>query len=690
MADSLHPAVFDALNAGLIVLDRDRRILEWNAWMASASGHSAEAVRGRTLTEVFPHAELERLGAAVKSAFDSGVSGLLTHALHPSLFPLKTRSGRTLLHDVTVSALSSTPEAICLIHVADVTMAVRRERYLRDRQNARYDAVMASAPDVILTLDGDGVIRLANPSAVGQFGYSEQELVNQPATALFTAESGWGRIWQAVVNNERLRLPAELVARRKDGSLSHVEVSASRWQDDSHVFVTMILRDINERRAAESALRTSEQQARTSAEALAELNATLEQRVHERTTQLLKVEEALRQSQKMEAIGQLTGGIAHDFNNLLQGIIGALNVVQKRLGEGRISDVDRFVEGALSSADRASALTHRLLAFSRRQPVDPRPVDVNQLISSMEELLRRSIGDRIRMHIVATKDPWLVRCDVNQMENALLNIAINARDAMPDGGTLTIKTVNQVIDQSRASIRGLKPGPHLCLTIADSGIGMPPDVKARAFDPFFTTKPMGQGTGLGLSMIYGFVHQSQGSVQIESEVGKGTTIEICLPRYHGGLEQDVIAPAGSSHTRADRNEVVLVVEDEPIVRMLVVEVLNDLGYRALEASDGADALRIIESAQRIDLLVTDIGLPDINGRQVADAARVKRPNLMILFMTGYAESAASSEFLEKGMEIIGKPFTIEKLAVKIREMTERRAGTTTGDLVAPSPSARTT
>jgi len=294
------------------------------------------------------------------------------------------------------------------------------------------------------------------------------------------------------------------------------------------------------------------------------------------------------------------------------------------------------------------------------------------------------------MHIVATTDPWLVRCDVNQMENALLNIAINARDAMPDGGTLTIKTVNQVLDQSRASIRGLKPGPHLCLTIADSGIGMPPDVKARAFDPFFTTKPMGQGTGLGLSMIYGFVHQSQGSVQIESEVGKGTTIEICLPRYHGGLEQDVIAPAGSSHTRADRNEVVLVVEDEPIVRMLVVEVLNDLGYRALEASDGADALRIIESAQRIDLLVTDIGLPDINGRQVADAARVKRPNLMILFMTGYAESAASSEFLEKGMEIIGKPFTIEKLAVKIREMTEHRAGTTTGDLVAPSPSARTT
>ena len=689
MAHSLQPAIFDALNAGLIVLDRDRRIVQWNAWMASASGFSFDAVRGKTLAEVFPSAELARLAAAVKSAFDSGASGLLTHALHPSLFPLKTRSGRKLLHDVTVSALSSMPEAICLIHVADVTMAVRRERYLRDRQNARYDAVVASAPDVILTLDGEGVIRFANPSAVGQFGYSEQELVNQPATGLFTAESGWDRVWGAAVNDERLRQPAELVARRKDGSLSPVEVSASRWQDDSHVFVTMILRDISERRAAESALRTSEQQARTSAEALAELNATLEQRVHERTTQLLKVEEALRQSHKMDAIGQLTGGIAHDFNNLLQGIIGALNVVQKRIGEGRISDVDRFVEGALSSADRASALTHRLLAFSRRQPVDPRPVDVNQLIGSIEDLLRRSIGERIRMHIAATRDPWLVRCDVNQMENALLNIVINARDAMPDGGTLTIETSNRMLDPSQASIRDLRPGPHVCLTIADSGIGMPPEVKARAFDPFFTTKPIGQGTGLGLSMIYGFVHQSQGSVQIESEVGRGTTIEICLPRYHGELEEDVIAAEGAGHTRADSNEVVLVVEDEPIVRLLVVEVLNDLGYRPLEASDGGSALRIIESAQRVDLLVTDIGLPDINGRQVADTARVKRPDLMILFMTGYAESAASSEFLEKGMEIIGKPFTMEKLAAKIREMTARRAGTTTGDRVAPSPSTRT-
>ena len=670
MVDTVQRPILDALNGGLIVLDRRRRIVHWNAWMVLASGLPTEYVQRKTLAEVFPGADLARLAAATSSALESGVSSLLTHALHPMVFPLKTRSGRDLLHDVTVSCVGRGPEASCLIHLADVTMAVRRERYLRDRQNARYDAVVASAPDVILTLDGSGVIRFANPAALAQFGYSEHELVNRPASTLFVACGEWDRIWRAVVNEEKLRLPAEVVARRKDGTPSHVEVSASRWQDASHIFVTVILRDINERRATEAALRERERESRAAARALAELNATLERRVHERTTALLKAEEALRQSHKMEAIGQLTGGIAHDFNNLLQGIIGALNVVEKRIGEGRIGEVDRFLKGALSSADRASALTHRLLAFSRRQPVDPRPVDVNQLIGSMEELLRRSIGDRVKLTVAAADAVWLVRCDVNQMENALLNLAINARDAMPEGGTLTITTCNRILDASEASVRDLRPGAHVCLTISDDGIGMPPEVQVRAFDPFFTTKPIGQGTGLGLSMIYGFMRQSEGSVQIVSEVGQGTTIEICLPRFDGSLEPATVSPAESQDGRTQNSEVVLVVEDEAIVRLLVVEVLGDLGYRALEASDGNGALRVLDSPQRIDLLITDIGLPDINGRQIADSARIKRPGLKVLFMTGYAEGAANSEFLRQGMQIIGKPFTMEKLAIKIREIIE--------------------
>jgi signal transduction histidine kinase/CheY-like chemotaxis protein len=414
---------------------------------------------------------------------------------------------------------------------------------------------------------------------------------------------------------------------------------------------------------------------KTAAQALADLNATLEQRVQERTGQLMQAEEALRQSQKMEAVGQLTGGIAHDFNNLLQGIIGSLDRVQKRISEGRIADVDRFLKGAVDAANRAAALTHRLLAFSRRQPVDPRPVDINQLIATVEELLRRSIGETIALKTPALHDIWLVRCDANQLENALLNLAINARDAMPDGGTLAVETAQVEVNEAEARRLELKAGEFVRLRVSDTGVGMPPDVRARAFDPFYTTKPIGQGTGLGLSMIYGFVRQSEGAVEIASEIGKGTTIEIYLPRFRGDAEQPAADDAASPDDNTGNNEIVLVVEDEAVVRVLIADVLADLGYRVLESADGTAALRILESAQRIDLLVSDIGLPGLNGRQLADAARVKRPALKVLFMTGYAENAAGKSFLESGMEIITKPFTTDLLATKIREMLESKPRT---------------
>jgi PAS domain S-box-containing protein len=666
----LQDIVLDSIDAGLIVLDWQGRIVNWNAWMAAASGKGAAAVRGKTLGETFPGVDSGRLESAVTIALESGASSILTHALHPNLFPLRSRAGRTLLHDVTVAAIGLETVAGCLIHITDVSRAVRRERFLRERQNARYDAVTESAPDVILTLDSDGIIRQANPAANLQFGYAAEELVGQSAMVLFDSQV-WNDTWQSLIGGRQIRQPVELEARRKDGSLTYLEVSASRWQTDSRLFVTTILRDINERREILAALRHSEAQARAAAQALAELNATLEQRVADRTAKLMEAEEALRQSQKMEAIGQLTGGIAHDFNNLLQGIIGALDIVEKRIRAGRIGDVDRFVQGALTSANRASSLTHRLLAFSRRQPVDPRPMDINLLIATMEELLRRSIGDKTRMRIATADDIWLVRCDANQLENALLNLAINARDAMPGGGTLEIATSNAVLDAPQGMARNLKPGEYVRLTVKDTGVGMSPDVQARAFDPFYTTKPIGQGTGLGLSMIYGFVGQSDGAVLIESAVGTGTTIEICLPRYRGDLAPEENVPKETVESRTDRNEVVLVVEDEDVVRLLVVEVLNELGYLALEAADGSSALRILQSSQRIDLLVTDIGLPDLNGRQVVDAARTKRTDLKVLFMTGYAENAAGSAFLEPGMELISKPFTMEHLALKISDMIAR-------------------
>jgi PAS domain S-box-containing protein len=661
----LSRSVFDSLDVGLILLDAKQRVGLWNTWFAAMSGMSTDAAVGKKFEDLFPQGEFSRLKSAIGAAFDSGVSSLLTHSLHPALFPLKTRAGRPLIHDVRVSTVAYGPTTLCLIQVVDVTVAAERERILRERQNARYDAVVDSAPDVILTLDAAGTVQLANPAAQAQFGYSSAELVGRHIGILFPDQTAWNDTQSAVMNGRPVTQPLDVIARRKDGTSSHLEVSLSRWRSESRTFVTAILRDVNERRAAEEAQRQASQ-------ALAELNATLEQRVTERTAQLMQAEEALRQSAKMEAVGQLTGGIAHDFNNLLQGILGSLDRVRSRIAQGRISDVERFLDGAVQSANRAAALTHRLLAFSRRQPVDPRPVDINILIPTVEELLRRSIGEAIDMKVVAANDLWLVRCDGNQLENALLNLTINARDAMPNGGTLTITTANMTLDGRQAVQRELSAGDYVCLRVSDTGVGMPADVRARAFDPFYTTKPIGQGTGLGLSMIYGFVRQADGSVRIDSEVGKGTTIEILLPRYQG--EADAApAPEETVESPGGQHEVVLVVEDEGVVRLLIVELLNDLGYHALEAADGPSALRILQSAQRVDLLVTDIGLPGLNGRQLADAARERRPNLKTLFMTGYAENAAAKSFLASGMEIIAKPFTMDILSIKIREMIENKA-----------------
>jgi PAS domain S-box-containing protein len=385
---------------------------------------------------------------------------------------------------------------------------------------------------------------------------------------------------------------------------------------------------------------------------------------------LADTEAALRQAQKMEAVGQLTGGIAHDFNNLLQGITGSLEIVQRRIAEGRTAELDRFITGASTAAQRAAALTHRLLAFSRRQPLDPKPVRANTLVASMDDMLRRTIGERIDLEMVLAGGLWVTRCDANQLESAILNLVINARDAMPDGGQLTIETCNAQLDGAYAARqRDLKPGHYVCICVTDTGTGMDAGTIAKAFEPFFTTKPIGQGTGLGLSMIYGFAQQSEGYARIYSEVGKGTTVKLYLPRDMTEADEAEMPPQVAQPPRADTGEIVLVVEDEGVVRGLIVDVLEDLGYVSLEAVDGPSGLALLQSSRRIDLLVTDIGLPGLNGRQVADAARALRPDLKILFMTGYAENAAlASGFLEPGMAMITKPFAMDALANRIRAM----------------------
>ena len=398
---------------------------------------------------------------------------------------------------------------------------------------------------------------------------------------------------------------------------------------------------------------------------------TLEQQVEERTAQLRSNEEALRQSQKMEAVGQLTGGIAHDFNNMLTGIIGSLELLRRRIARGKLDDLDGLIDLGVTSANRAAGLTHRLLAFSRRQSLDSKPVEINQLVTSMGELLQRSINESIGLDMRLDSQLWTAEADPNQLESALLNLVINARDAMPGGGKLVVETTNRHLDNVFTAAYGtLKPGDYVELSVSDTGCGIPEHLMGRVFDPFFTTKPIGQGTGLGLSMIYGFARQSHGHVTLHSEVGKGTTVSLFLPRFVGELQApEHLNPALAPYANA--GETVLIVEDDPAVRVLVSAVLNELGYAFVEAGDADTALPIIESDQRIDLLISDVGLPGMNGRQMAEIGRQIRPQLKVLFITGYAEHAAvRGGFLDPGMQLITKPFTFDLLTAKVREMIQ--------------------
>lgn len=383
-------------------------------------------------------------------------------------------------------------------------------------------------------------------------------------------------------------------------------------------------------------------------------------------------EEMLRQSQKMEAVGQLTGGLAHDFNNLLTGMMGNLELLQMRIARGRVDDLDRFIAAAQDAGRRAASLTQRLLAFSRRQTLDPKATDVQRLIRSMEELLRRTVGPEIVVDVVDVSDLWPAMIDAAQLESGLLNLSINARDAMPEGGRITIEAANKVLDRRAAQQHDMDPGEYLSICVTDTGTGMKTDVIARAFEPFFTTKPIGQGTGLGLSMIYGFARQSGGQVRIYSEVGMGTTVCIYLPRHAGDAVENASQSDNPTPPKGG-GETVLVVDDEATIRHLIDEILDEQGYTVIGAGDGAAGMKVLQSSARIDLLITDVGLPGgMNGRQVADAARVLRPGLKVLFITGYAENAAvGNGHLDRGMELLTKPFTIEALSLKVGDMLKQ-------------------
>ncbi|WP_219653320.1 PAS domain S-box protein [Pseudomonas sp. MAG002Y] len=493
------------------------------------------------------------------------------------------------------------------------------------------------SPDLLLVIDYEGIFRKVNPAWTRILGYEPEELLGQNVSELVIPDTALS--------------PLEAYERAARGELSEME-NRYRHKDGSTRWFSWVAapsagqiyatgRDITAAKAAEA--------------------------------ELASMQEALRHAQKMEAVGQLTGGVAHDFNNLLAGISGSVDMMQIRIQQGRLNDLERYLGMAQNGLKRAASLTHRLLAFSRRQTLDPKPTRIGQLVLGMQELIQSTVGPATPVRMNTPEELWSALVDAPQLENSLLNLCINARDAMPQGGRILVEMANHSLDEYAARQHDLPPGDYLTLSVTDSGTGMPPTVIERAFEPFFTTKPIGKGTGLGLSMVYGFVQQSGGQVRINSRLGEGTTVCVYLPRYYGNAITPLTGFAEATEfPRSEPGETVLVVDDEPTVRTLIMEILEDLGYIALEAGDGAASLEILHSDRRIDLLITDVGLPGgLNGRQVADAARVWRPGLKVLFITGYAEKSLLSEGqMEPGMAVLTKPFAMDIMATRIRTMIE--------------------
>ena len=495
------------------------------------------------------------------------------------------------------------------------------------------DRIWRNSRDLLTVIDPSGVLRAASPSWITILGHAPDEVVGHSFLDFLWPEDRDATL-AALPTALRENLTGfENRYRHKDGTPRWISWNTTAEGELIYAYG----RDITAEKNQAEALRLAE--------------------------------DLLRQAQKMEAVGQLTGGIAHDFNNLLTVISGSLERLETRVRQGRTDNLDRYLVPAQRASARAASLTHRLLAFSRRQTLDPRPTDVNRLIAGMEDLIRRTVGPAITVETRSQPALWTTLIDANQLESALLNLCINARDAMPAGGRMTIETANRSLEARAAAEYGLPPGEYLSLIVTDTGAGMSDAVRARAFEPFFTTKPIGQGTGLGLSMIYGFVHQSGGDVRVASAPGRGTTVSLLLPRHFGAEPLGAGLPELDHPPRARTGQTVLVVDDEPAVRMLVVEVLAELGLDHLEAEDAPSGLALLQTGVRIDLLVTDIGLPGgMDGRALAEAARAIRPDLKILFITGYAENFALPDTaLAPSTKILTKPFTMETLAARVRD-----------------------
>lgn len=642
MTDSEHPSstasrfellVQSVTDYAIYMLDTEGRVTSWNAGARRFKGYEADEIIGQHFSRFYTPEEQEQQIPRIA----------LETAEREGRFEIEgwrvRKDNSRFWANVVIDPIRD--PAGNLVGFAKVTRDLTDRRAAEEELRAseeRFRMLVQSVTDyAIYMLDPEGRVSSWNAGAERFKGYSADEIMGQHFSRFYTDEDLKAGIPQIALETASRdgRFEAEGWRVKKDGSKfwASVIIDPIRNDDGELIGFAKVTRDLSEKRA---------------------------------------IEEQLRQSQKMEAVGQLTGGLAHDFNNLLTGIGGSLEMMKMRMAQGRTAEFDRYLIAAQGAVRRAASLTHRLLAFSRRQTLDPKPTDANRLMRGIEELVRRTVGPGVRVEVVETSGLWPTLVDPNQLENAVLNLCINARDAMPNGGALTIETANKWLDERAARKHDLPVGEYVSVCVTDTGTGMPPEVIAKAFDPFFTTKPMGEGTGLGLSMIYGFARQSGGQVRMYSEIGQGTTICLYLPR-HGEDAEVEERPTDSGNADATATgEVVLVIDDDPTIRMLIAEVLAEAGYAVVEAPDGPAGLEILKSNARIDLLITDVGLPGgLNGRQVADAARVSRPHLKVLFITGYAENAVIGRSrLERGMFVLTKPFQMEHLAHRIREIIE--------------------